>query len=103
MTFVNHLVQRTLALGGLEMRRINRSVPTARGSLLGALEHVRRLGFRPHTVIDAGVADGTPELYKTFPEAHYILIEPLAEFVPAFRRIKESVASLEYHTAAASS
>ena len=31
-------------------------------------------------MIEVGVASGTPELYETFPEATYLLVEPLAEF-----------------------
>lgn len=49
--------------------------------------HVRRIGFRPATVIDVGVAWGTPELYKTFPDAYYYLFEALPVFEPSVRRI----------------
>ena len=38
------------------------------------------LGFQPETIIDVGVASGTPELYKTFPNSYFLLIEPLEEF-----------------------
>jgi FkbM family methyltransferase len=50
-------------------------------------EQVRQLGFYPETVIDVGVAEGTPQLYRAFPKAHYLLIEPLAEFQAALGRI----------------
>jgi FkbM family methyltransferase len=43
---------------------------------------LRTLGFLPRTVIDVGVAKGTPELYRTFPDAYFLLIEPLKEFEP---------------------
>jgi FkbM family methyltransferase len=42
--------------------------------------YLRRLGFRPQTIIDVGVAQGTPQLYAAFPEAQLILVEPLLEF-----------------------
>jgi FkbM family methyltransferase len=51
------------------------------------LEHVRRLGFRPATVIDVGVADGTPDLYRQFPQSRYLLIEPLKEWEPDLQTI----------------
>jgi FkbM family methyltransferase len=38
------------------------------------------LGFKPETLIDVGVAEGTPELYCAFPEAHILMIEPIEEF-----------------------
>ncbi len=46
-----------------------------------------RLGFHPRTVIDAGVATQTPELYEEFRGASILLIEPLAEFEPFLSQI----------------
>lgn len=43
---------------------------------LGAQEVLRRLGRRPATIIDVGVRHGTPPLYRAFPNAHYVLVEP---------------------------
>ena len=42
--------------------------------------YLKRLGFQPKTIIDVGVGKGTPDLYSAFPDAHLILIEPVAEF-----------------------
>jgi hypothetical protein len=39
-----------------------------------------RLGLNPGTVIDAGVARGTPDLHQAFPQAHLLLIEPVNEY-----------------------
>lgn len=41
---------------------------------------LRSLGFQPKTVVDVGVAKGTPELYSTFPDSYFLLVEPLKEF-----------------------
>lgn len=43
----------------------------------------------PATVFDVGVGRGTGELYRAFPEARMLLIEPLAEYRPALERISE--------------
>jgi len=51
------------------------------------LAHVRRLGFQPRTVIDVGVAHGTPALYQAFPGARHLLVEPLREFEESLQRI----------------
>jgi len=59
----------------------------SRTSLAGGLAQLARLGVKPRTVIDVGVADATPELYGAFPEASLLLIEPLAEFEPFLKRI----------------
>lgn len=39
----------------------------------------REFGFKPETVIDVGVNTGTPGLYSDFPDAKYILVDPIAE------------------------
>jgi FkbM family methyltransferase len=66
------------------------------------IEHIFRLGFKPGTVIDVGVADGTPELYRQFPQAHHLLIEPLSEWEPDLQAIVDKY-DAEYVLAAAGS
>jgi FkbM family methyltransferase len=84
------MVKRVFNTLGLEIRRIRppgaEPIP-ARASLAGALHQLRTLGFEPQTVVDVGVASGTPELYEAFPEARFLLIEPLAEFEPFLKKI----------------
>lgn len=94
--FLKTLAQRAFRLLGLEIRR-----RTARRCTMGeALAHIRRVGFHPATVIDVGVASGTPDLYEQFPLARHLLVEPLSEFEPVLKRIARSVAA-EYVIAAA--
>ena len=50
-------------------------------------ENLRKPEFSPATVIDVGVARGTPNLYDAFPDAHLVLIEPLGEFEQDLQRI----------------
>jgi FkbM family methyltransferase len=52
-----------------------------------APENLRKRGLYPRTIIDVGVAGGTPPLYEAFPEAYLVLIEPLAEFNDSLERI----------------
>jgi len=65
-----------------------------------ALEHLKRLGFRAQTVIDVGVAIGTFELYKAFPDATHLLIEPIQEYEEALKDIVRKFKA-EYVIAAA--
>src|SRR5205085_1347525 len=51
------------------------------------LTHYRRLGVAPATLIDVGVAAGTPELYDAFAGARRLLVEPLREWEPGLRAI----------------
>ncbi len=65
-------------------------------------EHIKTLGFHPKTVIDVGAADGTHDLHTAFPDAQFVLIEPLAEFEPALRKLASQY-NASVHMAAAGS
>src|SRR5437868_5255455 len=67
----------------------------------GFLSHVKRLGFEPRTVVDVGVAYGTPPLYTTYPDAYFFLFEPVAEFEPHLKSVLNTVRG-EYHLCALS-
>ncbi|MEM8942100.1 MAG: FkbM family methyltransferase [Pseudomonadota bacterium] len=62
-------------------------------------DHVKTLGFEPKTVIDVGVATGTPALYRAFPEAYFILAEPILDFEPHLKEITTQYRG-EYHLCA---
>ena len=100
-------LRRTLALAGLEVHRS--SAPSAhgyhqRGALSGLLHHARNVGLSPATVIDVGAAYGdfTVECHRVFPDAEYILVEPLEEFRPFLEAVSSSVPKAQYVLAAAS-
>jgi len=98
---LKHLAVRVFNAFGLDVRRRRPATPE-RASMAGGLAQLARLGFQPRTVIDAGVANATPELYSTFPSASILLIEPLAEFEPFLRQICSSY-NAQYVLAAAGS
>jgi FkbM family methyltransferase len=61
-----------------------------RGSREGwSADNLQKPGFSPATVIDVGAGSGTPELYRAFPGARHVLIEPLSEYEPDLRRVAE--------------
>ncbi len=62
---------------------------------------VRQHSFRPGTVVDVGVADGTIELYTPFRDARLLLVEPVAAFEPALEKLCARFGG-EYVLAAAS-
>lgn len=74
----------------IKIRRINKSKSLAsksgrrsserRNTLMEVMLHLKDTGFYPGTIIDIGVAYGTPGLYGIFKDAKYMLIEPLAEW-----------------------
>jgi FkbM family methyltransferase len=86
----------------LDRLRGRRGGQAPRASLADVLANTRRLGLEPGTVIDIGVAWGTPELYDGFPGARHLLVEPLVEYEPALKGICERHRA-EYVLAAAGS
>jgi len=96
--FLKNFINSTLKPFGIE---IHRTSPTnSRYSMLGALIHIKKIGFSPKTVIDVGVATGTHALYTTFPSSKHILIEPLEEFKPYLVNITKTIPNSEYIIAA---
>lgn len=68
---IKAMIKKTLGILGYEIHR--KDVPGFNAAYLARL-------CSPRTVFDVGVGRGTPELYKAFPEARFLLIEPLEEF-----------------------
>lgn len=62
---------------GYEIQRTGREK-----SLTTVLAHAKKMGFTPATVIDGGAAHGnwSKECSAVFPDAEYLLIEPLQEY-----------------------
>ncbi|MBT8090377.1 MAG: FkbM family methyltransferase [Gammaproteobacteria bacterium] len=95
-------------LGTLGFRLVPANKPPR--SMIEFLSHAKALGFHPSLIVDIGIADGTPEIYKAYPKSRYILIEPLVEFEPVLRQLcqrldaeyilagaDESVGEIEIH------
>jgi FkbM family methyltransferase len=57
------------------------------------------LNASPRTIVDVGAAFGTPNLYKAFPQAYRVLVEPLAEYETALGQ-HTSGGKGEYHLVA---
>jgi FkbM family methyltransferase len=69
-------------------------------SFLDFFNHLRTLDHVAKTVVDIGVAHGTPAIYDAFPGAKYIFVEPLREFIPTLEALKRNL-DATYHIAAA--
>lgn len=90
---LKRLVQIPLAWLGYEIRRT-----PARHSLQGVLAQVANTGWRPASVLDAGAAYGTftRTCAKFFPNAHYLLVEPLQEYQPFLNTVTDEVLNAMY-------
>lgn len=60
---------------------------TRRQTMEEVLYHLKSVGFRPKTMIDVGVAYGTPGFYGVFENVSYLLVDPIEEYVPVMERI----------------
>ncbi len=76
------LARSFLSSRGLELKPIGAPI---RGPY-NYIRHIKSKGFAPGTVIDIGVATGTPWLYQ-FPRAKLVLVEPNPEFQSDLERI----------------
>lgn len=50
-------------------------------------KHLQQILPPVKTVVDVGAGYGTHELYKAFPQAEHILIEPLQEYEPYLKKV----------------
>lgn len=62
-------------------------IPKERNNLYQSLTQLSNNGFQPNTIFDVGVAKGTRDLYKAFPNSFFVLIEPLKNYNPFINRI----------------
>ena len=79
MHMLKNLVKQGLLALGYELKR-----PTKLGWYKNNL---RKQWLQPRTVVDVGVAYGTPKLYEAFPESYHVLVEPLGEYKPYLQDI----------------
>ncbi len=61
--------------------------------------YLRSYGFDPDVVFDVGVANGTPWLYRSFPNARFVLIDPQEDCAERVRT-KGHLQDFHFHAAA---
>lgn len=64
---------------------------TAPRTLKSTLEILTDRGFVPDIVIDVGVATGTPDIYRAYPDAFYYFVEPLRSWAPTIEKHLETM------------
>ena len=83
-------IKRSFASLGLELSVLSEF----RRSMWGAVTYLKDRGFEPRTIIDVGVAWGTNDLYNRFPNATFVLVEPLLEFKEQIEAIQKRVQAI---------
>lgn len=74
-----------------------------RNSKLGCLLAMRTLGFNPAVIFDIGAQTGTEALFRVFPAAKHLMIEPVAENEAVLLQIASQLKDAEVLIAAADS
>ncbi len=77
---IKNITRRFINIFGYDIRPLVQNSRRIRTAIGESYALIRELGFQPKTVIDVGVASGTPELYSPFPDSYFLLIEPLKDF-----------------------
>lgn len=62
--------------------------------------HLRKLGMEFRTVIDVGVAFGSPTLYASTPQARFHLVEPVPSCKPLLERFARELGARTHNVAA---
>jgi FkbM family methyltransferase len=84
---IKSAVRRIVNRFGYDIRVLVRESCRIRTTIGESYSLIHRLGLQPRTVVDVGVATGTEELYRSFPDSYILLIEPLKEFEPDLKAI----------------
>lgn len=90
-TVIKTLLKQMCRMVGVECRRISAAGTSSRSreSLPQLLEHAKGVGLSPNSIIDVGAAYGsfTSQCLEVFPDARYVLVEPLVEYQPMLTRL----------------
>ncbi len=86
---IKRLIHRILRWCGFDIRRVGPS------PLMAALLRAKQNGLAPRTVIDVGAAWGewSRQCATVFPDARYVLVEPLAEYRASLEKVIAELSS----------
>jgi FkbM family methyltransferase len=99
---IKRLLKRIARHYGFVVQRYDPQNSLSRCSLQSSMKVARGIGFSPQTIIDVGAARGcwSAEVSSIWPEAHYILIDPLDENQDGLKNVCKKLKHAEYRVAA---
>ena len=86
------IIKKIIALTNYQLvlkSKISRKEDSSNRTMKSALLHILNLQYKANCIVDVGAGSGTQPLLEVFPNAEYILIEPLIEFFPQLEALKE--------------
>ena len=66
------------------------------------ITHLKKNNFDIQTVIDVGIAFGTPAFYKSLPKAKFYLVEPVPQCKPLLQKLERTIGATTFNVAAGS-
>jgi len=99
---IKEILKRIARYCGFDVIRHDPRNQLLRGSLNGSMTVARGIGFTPKSVIDVGAARAcwSAEVSSIWPDAHYILIDPLEENHQELKRVCQKLQNADYRIAA---
>lgn len=85
-------------LSPIKLKLITKNTPNR--DFHAFIKHLDKLNFNIKTVIDVGVAFGSPGLYKALPQAKFYLVEPVPQCKGVLEKLKETMGATYFHVAA---
>lgn len=97
---LGRLLVKLTGLFGYELRKRGQ-----RASLISSVQNAKALGLTPVTVIDVGAAFGdfTSRCANLFPQARYLMVEPLEEYGESLEKICKKIPGARHFKQAAAS
>jgi FkbM family methyltransferase len=100
-SILKKILKRLFHALGLDVRRAGDiPAPHPGPTIADSYAQLKRLGFQPGSVIDVGVADGTPELHEAFSDVFHVLIEPVPQHTAAITKILKTLNGVHIQSAA---
>lgn len=90
---IKSIIKKILNFAGYNLVKKNYTIAKielSKKTMYDALLHLKNLNYQADLIVDVGAGSGTEPLLSTFPNAEFILIEPLIEFLPKLELLKEN-------------
>ncbi len=87
-------------LSPLKLKILTKNTPNR--DFTAFITHLNSLKFHIKTVIDVGVAFGTPAFYKSLPQAKFYLVEPVPQCKELLQKLEKTIGATYFNVAAGS-
>lgn len=87
-------------LSPLKLKLQPKSAPNR--NFIEFIAHLKNMNYHIQTVIDVGIAFGTPAFYNSLPKAKFYLVEPVPQCKPLLQELERTIGATYFNVAAGS-